>query len=231
MIYYLLFTPTLSAVGSVTMSDMKKPAVITFSILAVVIVTGIVFYLIPAPFKPSLWSDLMHHATQAQLDKSSDPVYLPRTNQTASAGGITYHSRFTMYSTWKDAYYIQAINQGYYYQLSVRSIIEQDSTGPEATIIHFLRDVRDGKVCDIKNLEITECSFGDRQYNGDRKFKIYSKDGYIFVTEITQVVYGTTRDSLRLLSPEEIQQIELMLKDTSPTPLAEARKSRFEYDI
>lgn len=213
------------------LDGMKKPMIISVSILASILLLALIIYIIPAPFKPSLWNDLMKHNTQSQLDKSSDPVYLPHTDRTAYAGGMTYHSRFTMYSTWKDAYYIQSIYQGYYYQLSPRSVINEDSIGPDMAIIYFLRDIKDGKVCHVVDLQITDCSFGDQRYGADRKFKVYGKDGYTFVAEVTQINYSQGKETIRSFNDEEVKQIELMLKDTSPTPLSEARKSRFEYNI
>lgn len=216
--------------GIVYNTPMKKPFKITLIVIASVIALAGVLYLIPAPFKPSLWQYLNERSIQSRLGASSDPVYLPRTDRTASYAGITYHSRFTTYSTWKDAYYIQSINQGYYYQLSPRSVIEQDQSGPEPSLIAFLQQLRDGKICEVKDKQVTECSFVDGKL-GERKFMLYGIDGYTLVTESTQVQYSFDGDKVRQPTADEVKLLQDMLSDAAPVPLQDVRSTRFEYNI
>lgn len=144
---------------------------------------------------------------------------------------MTYHNRFTTYSTWQDAYYVQAILKGFYYQVSPRSVISTGDDGPEASIVDFLNNVKDGKMCSATDGQITDCSFTQAGL-GERKFKAYGIDGYTLVAEITQTNYSFSgKASLRTFNDSETKQVEQMLTDVSPVPLTEARKSQFAYNI
>ncbi len=210
---------------------MKKPVVIAAAVVTGLVVLGMYLYLFPAPWKPAFLRNPVERQVQTQLNASHDPVYLPGTGQTATAGGMTYHNRFTTYSTWQDAYYVQAILKGFYYQVSPRSVISTGNDGPEASIVDFLNNVKNGKVCIATDRQVTDCSFTEAGL-GERKFKAYGIDGYTLVAEITQANYSFSgKASLRTFNDSETKQVEQMLTDASPVPLAEARKSQFAYNI
>ncbi len=81
----------------------KKKLPRALTIAAVVAAVLFIAWLLPAPFKPSLYGFYYQHSVKNALQASSDPVYLP---------GEKYypHSTFTAYKDWHNAYEITYSN-------------------------------------------------------------------------------------------------------------------------
>lgn len=199
-----------------------------FIILGGFIALAVVWYLLPLPFKPSLWLDIDRANIMRQLDNSSDPVYLPELSKTATYGGITYHSAFTSFDGWRNAYFVQLIGEGYYFQLSPRSQIGTAQNVANEYDVSMLKSIQNGSACKPESGKIIDCSQSIDQL-GTLKYKVYKTDEYVLVAPVTQIQYSASSPSLRAFNSTEVDKVEAMVREAKPVPLSEARESRFRF--
>jgi hypothetical protein len=216
----------------------KKESTIIISCILVTIVGFVV--LLPAPFKPSLWSYLYRKNIDKQLSKSTESIYLPDPTK--------YHRlSFEIYKNWKNAYVVRAQSTdgtvgAYYYQLSNASTISADSEGLEQDDIDTLNMLRTKTDCTMIEDRLEICALpatnykvhGMRRSKTAREFAKYtpeSSNGTVLITDLTtngfidgykidsegeHLTYIPVTDSIRKSTLDT-------LKAAKPTPLLVAK--------
>ena len=195
----------------------KKISIIVAALTILIVV-------IPLPFKPSVWSVYKEHQLNAQLKKSSDPVYIAKLTE--------FEPSFTIYSKWVNAYYV---NTGIrFYQLSSRSVISSDSEGPDGDEANFLKKVQSGTECAKNGEAFSYCEMPSTKMANKREFVAAHKDEYVLIAELTTIFYAegiTTKGGYHLnykkMEDADVKLILDTLSAAKPVPMSEAKTKYF----
>ncbi len=156
-------------------------------VIAVVVTFAAFVSIVPLPFKPSLWSVIKDKQIRAQLDKSTEPVYIatePEYFKDNTGQDRPFYTTFTVYKNWINAYQI-----GSYYQLSAKSKIGYDSEGPEKEVLALFQKIIDGTACPKKDRPVSYCGISKTNQANQRDFAVVWRDETALIKELTTIYY------------------------------------------
>ncbi|HUC20349.1 MAG TPA: hypothetical protein VMR98_02560 [Candidatus Polarisedimenticolaceae bacterium] len=191
---------------------------ITVAILSLIIFLAI----IPLPFKPSLWVLIQEQKLSQEIDKSSEPVYLP-------TSGDRDHSVFETFLDWRNAYLIRFGDRATgevvaYWQFSDTSVYSASSGGPSKEDLAPLRRVLKDEGCVAEGNDLWVCQLSD-----GRQF-LMRKIGKVrliaALTEARPDAKGT--DLYRMGSAKDISATRRVMSNAEPVSLQEANPKYFE---
>lgn len=196
--------------------------------------------LVPAPFKPSLWSYLYKRDINKQLTKSTKPIFLPDITKFSNQS-------YEIHKNWVDAYIVRTgIGHGtrgvYYYQFTLTSQFGADSEGLEQDEIDMLVSLQGMSNCEKLDDRVEICTIPateHKSYNltrkiSERQFARYNAEpatNTILLAELTTNAYkdgykiddGIEYMNYKLLDETERTIILNVLRSTKSQPLAQVK--------